>query len=56
MIIYAEKNMKIMHFFSISLFLDLSGKMFTFPQETNTAHVRLTASGQDYSALTVCHR
>ncbi|XP_073342266.1 serum amyloid P-component-like [Pagrus major] len=35
---------------------DLSGKMFTFPQETNTAHVRLTSSGQDYAALTVCHR
>ncbi|KAK2844514.1 hypothetical protein Q5P01_011173 [Channa striata] len=35
---------------------DLSGKMFTFPQRTNTAHVRLNASSQDFSAFTVCHR
>ncbi|XP_070822894.1 C-reactive protein-like [Chaetodon trifascialis] len=35
---------------------DLSGKMFTFPQETNTAHVRLTASSQDFGAVTACHR
>ncbi|XP_036930110.1 C-reactive protein-like isoform X2 [Acanthopagrus latus] len=35
---------------------DLSGKMFTFPQETNTAHVRLTASRQDLRAVTVCFR
>ncbi|GLD63607.1 C-reactive protein-like protein [Lates japonicus] len=35
---------------------DLSGKVFTFPQETNTAHVRLTTSRQDFSAVTVCHR
>ncbi|XP_024123389.1 C-reactive protein [Oryzias melastigma] len=35
---------------------DLSGKMFTFPKETNTAHVRLTPTKQGYSAVTVCHR
>ncbi|XP_076593302.1 C-reactive protein-like [Chaetodon auriga] len=35
---------------------DLSGKMFTFPEETNTANVRLTASKQDFSAVTVCLR
>ncbi|XP_018545084.1 C-reactive protein [Lates calcarifer] len=35
---------------------DLSGKVFTFPQETNTAYVRLTTSRQDFSAVTVCHR
>ncbi|KAM8735725.1 C-reactive protein-like [Acanthopagrus schlegelii] len=35
---------------------DLSGKMFTFPQETNTAHVRLTTSRQDLRAVTVCFR
>ncbi|XP_041797603.1 C-reactive protein-like [Chelmon rostratus] len=35
---------------------DLSGRMFTFPQETNTAHVRLTASSQDFRAVTACHR
>ncbi|GAA6227080.1 C-reactive protein-like [Lates japonicus] len=35
---------------------DLSGKMFTFPQQTNTAHARLTTSRQDFSAVTVCHR
>ncbi|XP_017280490.1 serum amyloid P-component [Kryptolebias marmoratus] len=35
---------------------DLSGKMFTFPLETNTAHVRLNLSSQDFEAVTVCHR
>ncbi|XP_071325755.1 serum amyloid P-component-like [Trachinotus anak] len=35
---------------------DLSGKMFTFPQETSTAHVRLTTSRQVFSAVTVCYR
>ncbi|KAM3871273.1 C-reactive protein-like [Diretmus argenteus] len=35
---------------------DLSGKMFTFPQETNTAHVRLNTSMEDFSAVTVCLR
>ncbi|XP_073341933.1 C-reactive protein-like [Pagrus major] len=35
---------------------DLSGKMFTFPEETQTANVRLTTSGQDFNAVTVCLR
>ncbi|KAL7393308.1 hypothetical protein ABVT39_009220 [Epinephelus coioides] len=35
---------------------DLSGKMFTFPQQTKTARVRLTASRRDFTTLTVCHR
>ncbi|KAJ4930734.1 hypothetical protein JOQ06_025042 [Pogonophryne albipinna] len=35
---------------------DLSGQMFTFPQETNSAHVRLTTSRQVLSAVTVCFR
>ncbi|XP_044063283.1 C-reactive protein-like [Siniperca chuatsi] len=35
---------------------DLSDKMFTFPQETNTAHVRLTTSRQNLRAVTVCLR
>ncbi|XP_059180442.1 mucosal pentraxin-like [Centropristis striata] len=35
---------------------DLSGKMFTFPQQTNTAHVRLTTSRQGLKAVTVCLR
>ncbi|KAM3873348.1 serum amyloid P-component-like [Diretmus argenteus] len=35
---------------------DLSGKMFTFPQQTNTAHVRLNTSMEDFSAVTVCLR
>nr|ACQ58309.1 Serum amyloid P-component precursor [Anoplopoma fimbria] len=35
---------------------DLSGKMFTFPQQTNIAHVRLTTSGPDFGDATVCHR
>ncbi|KAM7420704.1 hypothetical protein PAMA_015094 [Pampus argenteus] len=39
-----------------SLFSDLSGKMFTFPQQTKTAHVRLNTSRQDFGAVTICHR
>uniref|UniRef100_UPI0037E8D713 C-reactive protein-like n=1 Tax=Semicossyphus pulcher TaxID=241346 RepID=UPI0037E8D713 len=35
---------------------DLSGKMFTFPQQSNRAHVRLNTSIQDLSTVTVCHR
>ncbi|XP_059195727.1 C-reactive protein-like [Centropristis striata] len=35
---------------------DLSGKMFTFPQATNSAHVRLTTSRQVLGAVTVCLR
>ncbi|XP_039974867.1 serum amyloid P-component-like [Xiphias gladius] len=35
---------------------DLSGKMFTFPMQSKRAHVRLNASQQDFSAVTVCHR
>ncbi|XP_068426129.1 C-reactive protein-like [Clinocottus analis] len=35
---------------------DLSGKMFTFPQQTSSSHVRLTASKQNLAAATVCHR
>lgn len=38
------------------LFSDLSGKMFTFPQETNTAYVRLTPAITDFTSVTVCHR
>ncbi|KAM3873510.1 jeltraxin-like [Diretmus argenteus] len=30
--------------------------MFTFPQETNTAHVTLNTSMEDFSAVTVCLR
>ncbi|XP_008275285.1 serum amyloid P-component-like [Stegastes partitus] len=35
---------------------DLSGKMLTFPVESNTANARLTAAKEDFSAITVCHR
>ncbi|XP_034072445.1 C-reactive protein-like isoform X2 [Gymnodraco acuticeps] len=35
---------------------DLSGKMFTFPQETNTAYVKLTPKIVDFGAITVCLR
>uniref|UniRef100_UPI0037E90697 C-reactive protein-like n=1 Tax=Semicossyphus pulcher TaxID=241346 RepID=UPI0037E90697 len=35
---------------------DLSGKMFTFPQPTSRAYVRLTTSTHDLSTVTVCHR
>ncbi|KAF3839811.1 hypothetical protein F7725_018528 [Dissostichus mawsoni] len=40
----------------LSFYKDLSGQMFTFPQETNSAHVRLTTSRQVLSAVTVCFR
>ncbi|XP_033497521.1 mucosal pentraxin-like [Epinephelus lanceolatus] len=35
---------------------DLSGKMFTFPQQTNTACVQLMTTRQQFSAITVCLR
>uniref|UniRef100_A0A8C6SD29 Pentraxin (PTX) domain-containing protein n=1 Tax=Neogobius melanostomus TaxID=47308 RepID=A0A8C6SD29_9GOBI len=35
---------------------DLSGKMFVFPQETNTAHVKLIPANVNLQSLTVCHR
>uniref|UniRef100_A0A669BMW8 Pentraxin family member n=1 Tax=Oreochromis niloticus TaxID=8128 RepID=A0A669BMW8_ORENI len=35
---------------------DLARKMFTFPEETNTAHVKLLTTKQDLSAVTVCLR
>nr|XP_040020723.1 C-reactive protein-like isoform X2 [Gasterosteus aculeatus aculeatus] len=35
---------------------DLSGKMFTFPQQSATSLVKLTASELLYRAVTVCHR
>ncbi|XP_044213906.1 C-reactive protein-like [Thunnus albacares] len=44
------------HISEMSRRADLSGKMFTFPQETDTAHVRLTTSRQVLSAGTVCFR
>ncbi|XP_068995561.1 C-reactive protein-like [Embiotoca jacksoni] len=35
---------------------DLSGKMFTFPQQTNRARVKLNTPKQDFGAVTICHR
>ncbi|KAM4580387.1 C-reactive protein-like [Odontesthes bonariensis] len=35
---------------------NLLGKIFTFPQQTNTAQVRLTTSRQNLKAVTVCLR
>ncbi|XP_029307871.1 serum amyloid P-component-like isoform X1 [Cottoperca gobio] len=35
---------------------DLSDKIFTFPLRTNTAHVKLITSREDFSAVTVCLR
>ncbi|KAK7886375.1 hypothetical protein WMY93_025996 [Mugilogobius chulae] len=35
---------------------DLSGKVFTFPQQTNSAHVKITTPKNNFAALTVCHR
>ncbi|CAJ1062150.1 C-reactive protein-like [Xyrichtys novacula] len=35
---------------------DMSGQMFTFPQQTKSSYVRLMTSMRDLSAITVCHR
>ncbi|XP_054904003.1 C-reactive protein-like [Poeciliopsis prolifica] len=35
---------------------DLSGKMFTFPLETNTTLVKLKTTKRDFNAVTVCQR
>ncbi|XP_063735833.1 C-reactive protein-like [Eleginops maclovinus] len=35
---------------------DLSGKMFNFPQQTKTAHVKLTTSRVTLTSATLCHR
>ncbi|XP_071772880.1 serum amyloid P-component-like [Centroberyx gerrardi] len=35
---------------------DLSGKMFTFPQQTDSAHVKLETPREEFSAVTVCLR
>ncbi|XP_020779329.1 serum amyloid P-component-like [Boleophthalmus pectinirostris] len=35
---------------------DLLGKMFTFPEDSSSAHVKLLMSYRNFSALTVCHR
>ncbi|KAM3613841.1 uncharacterized protein V6R79_005857 [Siganus canaliculatus] len=35
---------------------DLSGQMFTFPEETNTDYVTVSAAIQDFDATTVCLR
>ncbi|KAM3615202.1 uncharacterized protein V6R79_024859 [Siganus canaliculatus] len=35
---------------------DLSGKVFTFPQETSTAYVKMTPSKSEFTAFTLCHR
>uniref|UniRef100_A0A3B3XNT1 Pentraxin family member n=1 Tax=Poecilia mexicana TaxID=48701 RepID=A0A3B3XNT1_9TELE len=43
-----------MNILFLKVFITLN--MFTFPQETNTAHVRLTTSRQNLQAVTVCLR
>ncbi|XP_061572731.1 C-reactive protein-like [Cololabis saira] len=35
---------------------DLSGKMLTFPVQTNSARVKLIPTKQTFSLLTICHR
>ncbi|KAM4567774.1 female protein-like [Fundulus diaphanus] len=35
---------------------DLSGKMLIFPLETNTTHVKLETTKNDFNAVTVCQR
>ncbi|XP_072316862.1 C-reactive protein-like [Eucyclogobius newberryi] len=41
---------------SATLPQDMFGKMLVFPQETNTAHVRITPSRENLGAVTVCLR
>uniref|UniRef100_A0A8C6TED5 Pentraxin family member n=1 Tax=Neogobius melanostomus TaxID=47308 RepID=A0A8C6TED5_9GOBI len=44
-------------YINISCFLDMTGKVFTFPRESNTDHVRLnTGYDKSLSVLTICHR
>uniref|UniRef100_A0A8C6V149 Pentraxin family member n=1 Tax=Neogobius melanostomus TaxID=47308 RepID=A0A8C6V149_9GOBI len=35
---------------------DMTDKMFIFPQETATAHVKLSPKQDNFTAVTVCHR
>ncbi|XP_041843418.1 C-reactive protein-like [Melanotaenia boesemani] len=35
---------------------DMSGRMFTFPLQTNKAYVKLNTPRQDFNAVTICHR
>uniref|UniRef100_A0A8C6V138 Pentraxin family member n=1 Tax=Neogobius melanostomus TaxID=47308 RepID=A0A8C6V138_9GOBI len=34
----------------------MSGKMFIFPEATDTAHVKMTPAQDNFTAVTVCHR
>uniref|UniRef100_A0A3B3D1Q8 Pentraxin family member n=1 Tax=Oryzias melastigma TaxID=30732 RepID=A0A3B3D1Q8_ORYME len=53
---WSKKNPGFSSFCPLLFFLDLSGKMFTFPQQTNSAHVKMSLANQCYQAVTVCHR
>uniref|UniRef100_A0A669AWC9 Pentraxin family member n=1 Tax=Oreochromis niloticus TaxID=8128 RepID=A0A669AWC9_ORENI len=55
MLLITSFSICIIHMF-LYFFKDLSNKIFTFPEETNTAHVRVTTSRQDLRAVTVCFR
>uniref|UniRef100_A0A668AJK3 Pentraxin family member n=1 Tax=Myripristis murdjan TaxID=586833 RepID=A0A668AJK3_9TELE len=46
----------IVFLFVFCILFYLSGKMFTFPQQTSTAHVKLSTTREDFSAVTVCLR
>ncbi|XP_034029553.1 uncharacterized protein LOC117513484 [Thalassophryne amazonica] len=35
---------------------DLTGQMFTFPQQSNSAYVKLLTDKGDFGAVTLCHR
>ncbi|XP_069392989.1 female protein-like [Paralichthys olivaceus] len=35
---------------------DMSGQMFTFPQQSNTARVKLNVAQQELGVVTLCHR
>lgn len=55
MLLITSFSICIIHMF-LYFFKDLANKIFTFPQQTNTAHVRVTTSRNDLKAITVCFR
>lgn len=55
MLLITSFSICIIHMF-LYFFKDLANKIFTFPQQTNTAHVRVTTSRNDLKAVTVCFR
>lgn len=49
-------NVLLLSFLLFWFFPDLSGKMFIFPEETDTANVKMELGTQNISTVTVCLR